>query len=336
MSWEFHHTMRALITLAIVVLVVAYASGAWCCVGAAIVVAGNLSFIWAAYDMWVEEFGMRRSHRSSPMSPSNKQRPIPKDARVVSNELQRQAKLSRQSVIGSLSTQPIHQVDKLLPPLLKQRSKGRLTVVFNTPEKEKEISDAHTAHRRLSDQHSTDLDMDHVYVSFTDFLWAYYFIAPNAALLWILGIGRLVTRQALCRVGLLAPPVHDEKRLVGQLILESAEAIHYSCQRCIDGDPVATFMWLDIPLLDASGEFKVFKLMTVDVNLTTKSMVKATLDDRILTPSEATTLVWFDTITANHVKLHSYANWAVRTCPPSFQIWLLFAPGNVCSCNPNR
>ena len=38
-------------------------------------------------------------------------------------------------------------------------------------------------------------------------------------------------------------------------------------------------------------------------------MIRAQLDDEILTPSETLILVWFNTISANHVKLHAFANW---------------------------
>eukprot|EP00522_Entomoneis_paludosa_P018435 CAMPEP_0172459940 /NCGR_PEP_ID=MMETSP1065-20121228/34839_1 /TAXON_ID=265537 /ORGANISM="Amphiprora paludosa, Strain CCMP125" /LENGTH=72 /DNA_ID=CAMNT_0013214807 /DNA_START=1 /DNA_END=216 /DNA_ORIENTATION=- len=60
-------------------------------------------------------------------------------------------------------------------------------------------------------------------------------------------------------------------------------------------------------------------MLSVDIDLVTKKMVHAHLDDRILTPSEALILTFFNTIAMNHVKLHAVANWGVNNEPTEFE-----------------
>lgn len=64
--------------------------------------------------------------------------------------------------------------------------------------------------------------------------------------------------------------------------------------------------------VDNDCKYQVADLFAVDIDLDTKRFVKAKLDDINLTAKEATILLWFNTIAAQHVKLHSAANWGVN------------------------
>lgn len=63
-------------------------------------------------------------------------------------------------------------------------------------------------------------------------------------------------------------------------------------------------------MLDPSGNMTKAKLFQVDVDLDQKEMKRATLDDRILSADDTVALIWFSTIFANHVTIHSLANWS--------------------------
>ena len=54
-------------------------------------------------------------------------------------------------------------------------------------------------------------------------------------------------------------------------------------------------------------------IFAVDIDLDTKKFVKAKLDDLNLTAMETFILLWFNTIAAQHVKLHAMANWGINT-----------------------
>ena len=47
---------------------------------------------------------------------------------------------------------------------------------------------------------------------------------------------------------------------------------------------------------------QIANLFAVDIDLDTKRFVKAKLDDEILNAKEAVTLLWYNTIAAQHVK----------------------------------
>jgi len=73
---------------------------------------------------------------------------------------------------------------------------------------------------------AAELDMDHVFVKFTDFLWAMTFIAPSSYWLWIRGVTQLWVRQILAKIGLIRPKC-DYEALVAIMCLEQTQAIHY-------------------------------------------------------------------------------------------------------------
>merc|ERR1711953_668107 len=90
------------------------------------------------------------------------------------------------------------------------------------------------------------------------------------------------------------------------------EVLQFVCKTMTEEREVATFCWPDFPMLDMKGNLVVASLLTIDINLDSKEMLRASLDGRSLTPDEASILVWFHTISAGHVKLHALANWGIN------------------------
>ena len=66
---------------------------------------------------------------------------------------------------------------------------------------------------------------------------------------------------------------------------------------------VARFFFADFPYVDNNCNFQVARLFAVDVDLDTKRFKRAKLDNEVLTAKEAVTLLWYNTIAAQHVKL---------------------------------
>jgi len=122
----------------------------------------------------------------------------------------------------------------------------------------------------------------------------------------------LLFRQALCQYGWLRPKPVNQRKLVGKLVLESMEVLQFVCKIVSEEGEVATFCWPDFPMLDMKGNLVVASLLTIEINLDSKEMLRASLDGRSLTPDEASILVWFHTISAGHVKLHALANWGIN------------------------
>jgi len=166
----------------------------------------------------------------------------------------------------------------------------------------------------LSTEHARELNMDHIYIKFSHFLWAYTFIGPSAYLLWKVGVTYLSVRQYLVKRGIMKVDPVDIDALIGTLCLEQTQAIHYYARTEPDSElgDIAGFFFADFPYIDSNCKYQVADLLAVDIDLKTKKFVKAKMDDDNLTASETLILLWFNTIAAQHVKLHALANWGVN------------------------
>ena len=81
---------------------------------------------------------------------------------------------------------------------------------------------------RKSDKSKADvLDMDHIYVNYFQLLWAFTFVGPFSYLLWKKGVTMLRLRVFLAKIGMVKKKPVDLEALVGKLVLEQSQAIHY-------------------------------------------------------------------------------------------------------------
>eukprot|EP00594_Rhizosolenia_setigera_P006208 CAMPEP_0178939640 /NCGR_PEP_ID=MMETSP0789-20121207/335_1 /TAXON_ID=3005 /ORGANISM="Rhizosolenia setigera, Strain CCMP 1694" /LENGTH=365 /DNA_ID=CAMNT_0020618529 /DNA_START=561 /DNA_END=1659 /DNA_ORIENTATION=+ len=166
----------------------------------------------------------------------------------------------------------------------------------------------------LTDDIAEELDMDHIYVTFSRVFVDASFVGPNAYFLWIKGCLMLQLRQKLLKKGWIKKKPLNVEKLIATLLLEQTQAIHYYAKT--KEDNIAGFFFADFPYVENEGcTYKVADLFTVDIDLDKKVFVKAKLDDETLTASETLTLLWFNTIAAQHVKLHALANWGVNPAP---------------------
>jgi len=147
-----------------------------------------------------------------------------------------------------------------------------------------------------------------------DFLWGFIFIGPMSYLLWKKGTLVLSIRQYLVKKGILKVEKPDIETLIGTLCLEQSQVINYfaKTKKGSKLGNIAGFFFPDFPYVDNNCNFLVADLFAVDIDLDTKKFVKAKLDDVDLTASETLILLWFNTIAAQHVKLHSMANWGIN------------------------
>ena len=165
-------------------------------------------------------------------------------------------------------------------------------------------------------------DMDHVYLNYFQLLWAFIFVGPASYFLWKKATMILKLRVFLVeKMGWqsIKKPVSSLEEVVGKLVLEQSQVIHYIGQRKAtrvdnvrDGATIASFLFPDFPLVDIDGKFKVANHLAVEIDLDTKRMVSCNLDDESLNASEALILLWYNTISAQHVKVHAYGNWGVN------------------------
>ena len=163
--------------------------------------------------------------------------------------------------------------------------------------------------------HSERLNMDHQYLPFLSYLWGVIFVGHNAAFLWVTGVIKLKIRDTLHKWGWIELKLFDPPSLAAKLILEMSLAVHYVGKRKEGDKEIGGFFFPDFPIVNPDGSFAVAELLSVELDLTNKCMIWAKLDDRDLTADEAVILLFYYIISANHVKLHSLANWAINMEP---------------------
>lgn len=183
--------------------------------------------------------------------------------------------------------------------------------------------------RRYNLEHSEAeaLTMNELRVPLLDFLWVWLFVAPNAVLLWVTGVAHMLLRQRLVWNGWIRSVDFSASQVAAQLILEQMQIIYYvrtehrfvSSQK--DDTPIGIFVWPDFPTLDEHGELKVYKEMRIELDLDGRSFHQGWLTHQSgevwpLTAAQAVIMIWFDSISATHVKLHAYANWATNVNAP--------------------
>uniref|UniRef100_A0A6T9HWH4 Uncharacterized protein n=1 Tax=Alexandrium catenella TaxID=2925 RepID=A0A6T9HWH4_ALECA len=250
----------------------------------------------AVFLCWRASF-REKARRSSARSPSHGQRPS------VAAEGKHTSRLVELvgAEVASEAPRPHGQVpDRGLAA--RMRSKRRPSVVPG--------SDL----RLPRDVRSERLDMDHVRLSFPDFLWCLLFVAPGTALLAVGGLLRKKFREVLHSAGAVRPRPHDPAAVTGRLLLETYRSIHYTGTRHSEagGGPVASFAWHRVPVIDGEGRVRVASSLAFEVDLRTKSVTKAELEGEPLTAKEALVMAWWLTISHDHVRIHSLANWGVN------------------------
>ena len=275
-----------------------------------------LYFLYAfyVYTVWDKHFGGKRVGRGAETCPSNRK---PPDIKTYEQ--------NRKNILDAAELHPDNYAScELLNPLMKNKSSAQKRDGVEKAWKRNVERSGHLKwsksnlldenYGKLSEKKADNLNMDHVYLTFPQLLWAYTFVGPNAYYLWLKGLLGLWIRIKLNEMGLLKAIPHDPNEVVGRLCLEGTLAVHYYARTDKDSNlgDIAGFFFRDFPYIDNNCIAKRADLFAVDIDLKTKKMVKAKLDDENISAEEALILLWFNTITGNHVKLHALANWGIN------------------------
>jgi len=263
-----------------------------------------ISYVYYVYKNYEKNLGGKRLSRRDNDCPSNKQPPdivhFDQNKKRVLNVARYHKNFDTCELLHNLEELEVTSRENKNFRARYQRSQTLSTL----------SSKSVIARGSLSDERSDELNMDHIYMPFTYYLWALTFIGPLAMLHFKKLTIWLRTKIYLVKNGYLKAKEVDYRELAGKLILEQTQVIHYYA-RTNDGN-IAGFFFADFPYIDNNCKPTVADLFAVDIDLKTKKMVKAKFDDDMLTPKETVILLWFNTIAAQHVKLHSLANWGVN------------------------
>lgn len=260
-------------------------------------------YVIYVFTIWQEKFSGQRLNRDNKNSPSYKQPPDIKSWKENKEKTLQNSKLHEnfdecELLNGLLNLKVVEKTNRVIRERMSRQNTmiGKLSPSLRKTEK------------------ANDLDMDHVHLNFFQFIWGYTFIGPFSYLVWKRGITWLRIREFLVKRGIMKVKPFDIDEVIGKLCLEQTQVIHYYSKTKADSKlgNIAGFFFADFPYIDEKSKYKVADLFAVEIDLDTKKFVKAKFDDITLTASETLILLWFNTIAAQHVKLHSLANWGVN------------------------
>uniref|UniRef100_A0A7S2PST0 Uncharacterized protein n=1 Tax=Zooxanthella nutricula TaxID=1333877 RepID=A0A7S2PST0_9DINO len=259
---------------------------------ALLLVLGTCVYVRSVRALWDHHIRFARVDRSHPRCPSHLRRPSVRRKKVASVD---------SATAGRVA-------DPVPVRLASKATTSEARTRLRATEAEGE------SFQRLSKSKAQDLDMDHLHISWVDFLWAYLVVAPSAAGLALTGLAVLLLRQWLHRIGCPVRRPCDPRRVVGRLLLESMEVVQYECMYKDEasGAVVARFRWKDFAVVQNDGSMRIAETLVATVDVDTKRMVSAALDGRELDPSDAMVLIFFHSISSGHAKLHALANWGVN------------------------
>lgn len=253
----------------------------------------------AVFLRWEKDFSGSRLARINENSPSNKHRPD-----VASfDEMQ-------STIVANSESHKAFATCELIADVKTQQKNWRENAVIR--ERAKAIPYMGVLE---GNQKAEELNMDHDYIRFLDFLWGFIFIGPMSYYLWAKGTTILRIRDWLNKKGIWKiKECEDMEGLIAIFCLEQTQVINYFAKTKEGSElgNIAGFFFADFPYVDNDLNYKVADLFAVDIDLDTKKFVKAKLDDMDLTASETLILLWFNTIAAQHVKLHALANWGIN------------------------
>ena len=164
------------------------------------------------------------------------------------------------------------------------------------------------------------LDMNHVRLSLAQYVWGAHFVAVPSILLLVIGFAQLLLATVLRRLRLLRRPTDAELHSTAcDLLLESSLAIQFQVLRAEEsGDQVGSFVWTPFPFMvddaesgDVAPAGREGTLFSVDVDLTRRKILKATLNEERLGLADLVALLAHALAADQHPKVHAYANWAI-------------------------
>jgi hypothetical protein len=158
--------------------------------------------------------------------------------------------------------------------------------------------------------HAPRLDMNHIRLTFLQYLWGAFLIQLPAFALMAYGISKIMLLKLARRLGFLkSPSEHEVRRLAARLLLETDLVINYT-----HSDRLKKEAFMELPSLPVfSGpEQSVTTIhLAVRIDLQTKAVVEAHVGGDPVSASDLVLLLVHAFLFVSHPQLHAFANWGI-------------------------
>ena len=127
------------------------------------------------------------------------------------------------------------------------------------------------------------------------------------------GLAKMVFRRWLKAKGIIKGRPASTEVTVAKLILETTLAAYFlDSTEDEDGNLIGRFVWVDIPVFYAGDRMRIFERLTIVIDLTNHRWLSTQLlGHGPVSARDTLCLMGFILVVPTHVKMHSYANWAV-------------------------
>ena len=152
------------------------------------------------------------------------------------------------------------------------------------------------------------LDMDHMKLTFVQFLWGYLMLLPRLFFCNLEGYFCVIFSMLFYCVW---PQPCDYNVLVANLLLESSMCLYY-VQTLSDqskSSAVAKFVISSAALIFNDGKLSMKDDIIIFIDLIDRKYVEGSLGGKVLSAQDAAVVIGFVWMSSHHVKSHSYANW---------------------------
>ena len=161
--------------------------------------------------------------------------------------------------------------------------------------------------------------MDHIRLTFLQYLWGMCFVIPNTIILFMKGISLMLFRRWMKRrLGIDTTVKYSPDAIVAEVVLETMLVTYF---RDRDSDDIGCFVWHSLPAMTNSDELESFDVLTLFIDLKTRRFLRAEYvkngQSGSISSQDTLVLLFWNLVGNVHVKIHSVANWGIDPTAPN-------------------
>jgi hypothetical protein len=284
-------------------------------------------WILMAYTVWNEHFA-RRHKKDDEKCPSQKAKPnLDPMSDMLRNVKSKQkalrwAKMAVTGIGSKIDTKnAIGLTDKMTDRLLSWKQQAHLGLLEKMAQDQaKTVPTGKTTDKfHLEGKEKAEcLDMNHLHLSWPQYLWASHFVSLPSMALLVYGRIKMLGLHALKKSGILKQPSDEHLRLTaGRLLLETSCAIQLVSISEKDGKEVGKFVWSSIPLIVdlPEGPKSIISCLSIEVELKAAKVASAkihmTAKEEDVKMRDLMAILAHIISGYQHPKIHAYANWGI-------------------------